>query len=419
MIVFELDSISRVFLLSTNWRVSQDDKNKAGGILKTNQNLEQNNKNMTDLEQPVNLALQITKLDLLKFIIPTVSAFIIGILSTPFIMKYILVKHDIRKKKSVATTVDGKAAPLTASIDQDDKKVLYRMGGLAMLTGLLATALGIWTISKLTGSSEFIKLDFISRNQTWLPLFGLIVGATVGGIDELLVAGKFKGKFARSLGAGLALKFRIIPVALVGIFCGWWMAIKQEASSLHIPFFGNYDIPVLIFIGLFALVVMATYSGTIIDGVDGLSAGVFSSILMALGFIAITQSKFDVATLCFATVGALFAFLWFNIPPARFMLSEVGSMALTIMIAIIAFITDSVLVLPIIAAPLYLTTLSVVLQLLSKKFRGKKIFLAAPIHIHFQLIGWPKYKVTMRYWIISIMFASTGVATYLLGGNFR
>ncbi|MDQ5913677.1 MAG: phospho-N-acetylmuramoyl-pentapeptide-transferase [Patescibacteria group bacterium] len=374
---------------------------------------------MTELEQPVNIALQITKLDLLKFIVPTVSAFIIGILSTPFIMKYVLVKYDIRKKKSVATAIDGKAAPLTASIDQDDRKVLYRMGGLVMLTGLLVTALAIWIISKATGSTEFIKLDFISRNQTWLPLFGLVVGAIVGGIDELLVADKFKGKFARSLGQGLALRVRITAVSLIGLFCGWWMAVKQDLSSLHIPFFGNFDIPVLLFIGIFVLVVAATYSGTIIDGVDGLSAGVFSSILMALGFIAITQNKFDVATLCFATVGALFAFLWFNIPPARFMLSEVGSMALTVMIAIIAFITDSVFVLPIIAAPLYLTTLSVVLQLLSKKFRGKKIFLAAPVHIHFQLIGWPKSKVTMRYWILSLMFSSTGLAVYLLGGHFR
>jgi phospho-N-acetylmuramoyl-pentapeptide-transferase len=374
---------------------------------------------MTDLEQPVSIALQITKLDLLKFIIPTVSAFIIGILSTPFIMKYILVKHDIRKKKSVAKTIDGKATPLTASIDQDDKKILYRMGGLVMLTGLLTTALGIWIVSKLTGSTEFIKLDFISRNQTWLPLFGLAVGAFVGGIDELLVADKLKGKLARSLGGGLSLKVRIAAVSLVGVFCGCWMAVKQDLSSLHIPFFGNYNIPVLLFIAIFVLVVAATYSGTIIDGVDGLSAGVFSSILMALGFIAVTQSKFDVATLCFATVGALFAFLWFNIPPARFMLSEVGSMALTVMIAIIAFITDSVFVLPIIAAPLYLTTLSVVIQLLSKKFRGKKVFLAAPIHVHFQLAGWPKYKVTMRYWILSLMFSSTGLAVYLLGGHFR
>ena len=140
---------------------------------------------------------------------------------------------------------------------------------------------------------------------------------------------------------------------------------------------------------------------------------------MALGIIAITQNKFDVATLCFATVGGLFAFLWFNIPPARFMLSEVGSMALTVMIAIIAFITDTVFVLPIIAAPLYLTTLSVVAQLLSKKFRGKKIFLAAPVHVHFQLAGWPKHKVTMRYWILSLMFSASGLAVYLLGGHFR
>jgi hypothetical protein len=224
---------------------------------------------MTDLEQPVNLALQITKLDLLKFIIPTVSAFVIGILSTPLIMKYVLVKYDIRKKKSVATTVDGKKASLTASIDQDDKKILYRMGGLVMLTGLLTTALGIWIIAKVTDSSAFIKLDFISRNQTWLPLFGLMVGAVVGGIDELLVADKFKGKFARSLGGGLSLKVRISAVALVGFVCGWWMAVKQDLSYIHVPFLGNYNIPVIAFILLFVIVVAATYSGTIIDGVDG------------------------------------------------------------------------------------------------------------------------------------------------------
>lgn len=374
---------------------------------------------MSDLQTPVNFALQITKLDLLKFIVPTVSSFIIGILATPLIMKYVLVKFDIRKKKSVATTIDGKATPLTASIDQDHKKVLYRMGGLVVLTGLLSSALGIWIISKLTGSPTFIKLDFISRSQTWLPFFGLAVGAVVGAIDELLVAGKLKGAFARSLGAGLALRVRIGTVALVGLFCGWWMAVKQDASSLHVPFFGNYNIPIAAFIILFILVVAATYSGTIIDGVDGLAGGVFSSIFIALGIIAITQNKFDVATLCFATVGGLFAFLWFNIPPARFMLSEVGSMALTVMIAIIAFITDTVFVLPIIAAPLYLTTLSVVAQLLSKKFRGKKIFLAAPVHVHFQLAGWPKHKVTMRYWILSLMFSASGLAVYLLGGHFR
>jgi UDP-N-acetylmuramyl pentapeptide phosphotransferase/UDP-N-acetylglucosamine-1-phosphate transferase len=196
---------------------------------------------MSDLEQPVQIALQITKLDLLKFIIPTVSAFVIGILSTPFIMKYFLVKYDIRKKKSVSKAIDGKATTLTASVDQDDKKILYRMGGLVVLAGLFATALGIWIISKITNSTEFIKLDFISRNQTWLPLFGLTVGAIVGGLDELLVAGKLKGKFARSLGAGLALKFRIILIhgsfSALQTWDGWEQELskKYKTISLDLP----------------------------------------------------------------------------------------------------------------------------------------------------------------------------------------
>lgn len=374
---------------------------------------------MNGLEQPIQLGLELTKLDLLKFIVPTVTAFIIGILSTPLIMKYFLVKFDIRKKKSVSTAIDGKKTPLTASIDQDDKKILYRMGGLVVLAGLFTTALGIWSISKVTGSDTFIKLDFISRNQTWLPLFGLTVGAIVGGLDELLVAGKLtRFKITQSLGNGLALRWRMSAMAMVGIFCGWWMATKQEITSIHIPFVGTWELGVIAFIIVFVLVLAATYSGTIIDGVDGLGAGVFSSIFVALGIIAITQNKFDIATLCFATVGALFAFLWFNIPPARFMLSEVGSMGLTFMIAIIAFAIDAVAVLPIIAALLYITTASVLIQLTSKRLRnGKKVFLAAPVHIHLQLIGWPKFKVTMRYWVLSLMFAATGVAVFLLGGQ--
>lgn len=373
---------------------------------------------MTGLEQPIQLGLELTRLDLLKFIIPSVTAFVIGILSTPLVMKYILVKYDIRKKKSVSTAIDGKKTPLTASIDQDDKKILYRMGGLVVLTGLFATALGIWTISKMTGNATFIKFDFISRNQTWLPLFGLSVGALVGGLDELLVAGKLAGsRIGRSLGAGLALRWRMSAMALVGLFCGWWMATKQGITSIHIPFGGSWELGVIGFVIVFVIVLAATYSGTIIDGVDGLGAGVLGTIFMALGIIAIMQNKNDIATLCFATVGALFAFLWYNIPPARFMLSEVGSMGLTFMIAIIAFAIDAVAVLPIIAALLYITTASVVIQLASKRFRGKKVFLAAPVHIHLQLIGWPKYKVTMRYWVLSLMFAASGLAVFLLGGQ--
>jgi phospho-N-acetylmuramoyl-pentapeptide-transferase len=377
---------------------------------------------MSDLTQPVKIALEVTKLDLLKFIVPTVASFTIGILSTPLIMKF-LVKNDMQKKKNVSKTIDGRKATLTSKIDNDEGKTLYRMGGLVMLSGVFGSALIIWIISKLTGSDAFIKLDFISRNQTWLIFFALAVGAITGFIDDLMVCGKTPKKlqrFSKYVGDGLSFKFRITVVSLLAAFCGWWIAVKQENPVLHVPFFGNYTLPVVAFIALFILVVIATYSGNIIDGVDGMSGGVFSTIFAAFGILAITQGKYDIATFCFAMIGGLFAFLWFNIPPARFMLSEVGSMGITIIIGILAFLTDSVLVLPVIAGLMVITVASVVIQLTSKKLRGgKKVFLAAPIHIHLQLIGWPKPKVAMRYWILSLMFATSGVAIYLLGGNFR
>nr|MBA3550801.1 phospho-N-acetylmuramoyl-pentapeptide-transferase [Patescibacteria group bacterium] len=170
------------------------------------------------------------------------------------------------------------------------------------------------------------------------------------------------------------------------------------------------------------IVVMALYSGGVIDGIDGLSGGVFASMFFAYGGIAFYQQQIDLAAFCAVLVGTILAFLWFNIPPARFYMSETGSMSLTITLAVVAFMTDALvggygfLVLPIIALPLLVTSASVIIQLLSKKFRdGKKVFRVAPLHHHFEAIGWPAYKVTMRYWIISIICAVLGMILALVG----
>ena len=161
---------------------------------------------------------------------------------------------------------------------------------------------------------------------------------------------------------------------------------------------------------------MAVYSGSVIDGIDGPSGAVFGSILAAYGFIAFFQNQIDIAAFSFVIVGSLLAFLWFNIPPARFMLSDTGTMALTLTLTVIAFLTKQVLVLPVIAFLLAITTLSVIIQVLSKKLRnGKKVFKVAPLHNHLQVIGWPGYKVTMRYWVVSIIMAIIGLIIVILG----
>jgi phospho-N-acetylmuramoyl-pentapeptide-transferase len=157
------------------------------------------------------------------------------------------------------------------------------------------------------------------------------------------------------------------------------------------------------------LFMIGIYSGGIIDGVDGLAGGIFAIMFSAYAIICFYNNQIDLAALCMSIVGGLLVFLWFNIPPARFFLSETGTMSLTTTLVVIAFLSKEIAVLPIIALPLIITSASSLIQILSKKFRGKKVFLVAPLHNHFQAMGWPPYKVTMRYWVVSLVVATIGI----------
>jgi len=262
----------------------------------------------------------------------------------------------------------------------------------------------------------FSKLDFLSRDQTWIPLFILIFGALVGLIDDLLEIRGIGGNYA----GGLSLKKRLFLVAIISFLISLWFYFKLDINSVNIPFLEGINLGIL-FIPLFVGITLFMYSGGIIDGIDGLAGGVFASIFTAYAGIAFFQNQINLAAFCIVVVGSILAFLWFNIPPARFYMSETGSMALTICLSIVAFMTDTmgdgrgIAVLPIIAFPLVITTLSVIAQVLSKKIRnGKKIFLVAPIHHHFEAKGWPSYKVTMRYWIISLFCSIFGLILALI-----
>jgi len=190
-------------------------------------------------------------------------------------------------------------------------------------------------------------------------------------------------------------------------------------SAVGIPFIGPFELG-LLFIPFFIIVMLAIYASGVIDGIDGLAGGVFAIIFMTYAGIAFAQSQFALAAFAATVAGALFAFLWFNVPPARFYMSETGSMALTLALTVTAFSTDvlgegvGVAVLPIIALPLTVTVATNVLQVLWKKLFKRKLFRIAPIHHHFETMGWPPYKVAMRYWIITIIAGIFGLAVALL-----
>ena len=236
-----------------------------------------------------------------------------------------------------------------------------------------------------------------------------MVASVVGLADDFLTVRGW-GKY---IGGGISFKKRFLIVVLIGLIGSIWFYQKLGWDVVYVPFIGDVSIG-LWYIPLFILVTVACWSGGIIDGLDGLSGGTFASIFGGFAIIAFSLGKIDLAAFCAVILGALFAFLWFNIPPARFYMGETGILGLTTVLAVVAFLTDSVYILPIIAGLLVLEVLSVIIQLLSKKFRKKKIFLSTPVHHHFEAIGWPSYKVTMRAWIIGVVLAFAGVAIRLL-----
>lgn len=352
-------------------------------------------------------------LDPFKVLLPAIVSFTIGIIFAPILGRF-LIENRLWKKKNVTKTIDGKEATITASLHNDEKAPVPRLGGVVVWVSVLATALLFWAISQLYPTALTEKLDFISRNQTWLPLMAMLVGALVGALDDLLVVEAFGSKLNSYIGGGLSFPVRILAVSLLGLFAGWWFYAKLGVSSVYVPFYGDVFLGGLLFILFFIAVCLATFSTGVIDGVDGLSGGVTSAIFTAYGMIAYFQGQIDIAALCFVIVGGIMAFLWFNIPPALFYLTETGMLALSLSLAVIAFLTNAVLYLPIIAFPLVVTTLSVILQLLWKKFFKRKLFLVAPLHHHFQAKGWPAHKVAMRYWIVSYMSALFGVIVVLV-----
>ncbi len=354
--------------------------------------------------------------NIVKVLLPAIFAFIIGISITPLWTSY-LYKKEMWKKKAKTVSIDGYGTPIFNNLHKEKETKTPRLGGVIIWATSAIIIMVFWFLSRMLPGSVFVKLDFLSRDQTWIPFIALLIGAIIGLFDDVM---EIRGSLDHKAG-GLSLKKRLLLIGIVGLFCASWFYYKLDVSSIGIPFYGDLNLGWL-FIPFFVIVLWAIYSGGVIDGLDGLAGGVFATMFSAYGIIAFSQQQINLAAFCAVIVGSILAFLWFNIPPARFYMTETGSMALTITLTIVAFMTDSLghghglFVLPIIALPLIVTTASVIIQVLSKKFRhGKKVFLVAPLHHHFEAIGWPAYKITMRYWVIGLIAAGLGVIIALIG----
>jgi len=274
-------------------------------------------------------------------------------------------------------------------------------------TLVLALAFGwIWTV----WPDGFLgHLNFLTREQTLLPLGALVASALVGLVDDYLNVKKIGPH-----GGGLQMRHRLLIYTAIAVVGAWWFYFKLDWDLLHIPFLGDFNIGWW-YIPFFILVIVSTsFSVNQTDGLDGLAGGSLLTSFAAFSVISLLQGKVDLAAFCAVIAGALLAFLWFNINPARFFMGDTGSMSLGVTLGIVAMLTNAALFLPIIGIVFVVEALSTLLQMTSKKLRKKKIFKSSPIHHHLEAIGWPEPKIVMRFWVISMVSSGLGLALVIL-----
>lgn len=348
--------------------------------------------------QNVELFKNITKVLLLSAI-----AFVVAISLTP-LLTHILYRY--RLGKSIRT----KGAPIYTALHQK-KTGTPTMGGILIWITTLILAVIFWIFANIFSDNWLLGwLNFLNRPETLLPLGALVATAIIGLIDDLMNVFKIGPK-----GGGLRMKYKLILYTLIAVFGSWWFFYKLGWDTIHIPGVGDFAIGWL-YIPLFIFIIVASaFSVNEADGLDGLAGGILLACFGAYSALAFAQGKINLAAFCAVICGALLAFLWFNIYPARFFMGDTGAMSLGTTLGIIAMLTNSALVLPIIGLPLVIESLSVIIQMISKKFFGKKIFKSTPIHHHFEAIGWPETKVTMRFWIVAAVSSVLGLVIGLIG----
>lgn len=324
-----------------------------------------------------------------------VGTFMLAMMLTP-LYTFMAYRYRFWKKQRTESTTGEKLEVFTKLHANKFRRNIPTMAGLIGVTAIVLVTL-------------VFNLD---RGQTWLPLAALIGGAAVGLLDDII---NLRSNGQGTAGMRTSIKFGMI--VSLGLALGWFFFAKLGFSAVQVPFVGPWELGWII-IPVFAFVITATANAVnISDGLDGLAGGLLTMSYGAFGVIALLQHQFFLAAFCFTAVGALLSYLWFNIFPARFFMGDVGSFAYGVSLGVIAMLTNSLFLLPIIGILFVVEAGSSLLQITSKRFFKRKIFISAPIHHHLEAIGWPEVKVTMRFWVIAAVAATFGVMIAMAGGH--
>jgi len=340
-------------------------------------------------------------LQVVKILTLTLAAFFAALSLTPFISR------KLQKFNAAKQIRDTGQTPIFSKMHRK-KSGTPTMGGLIIWGTVIGMALVIWMMSAIF-DGFFGYLNFVDRAETYLPLVAMLAAGILGLTDDIfgvLRIGPNNG--------GLRVSQKLIVYFFIALLGALWFYFRLDWDVLLIPLVGQVSIgwwyvPLFIFV-----IVSSAFSANEADGLDGLAGGAMLFTFLSLTVVAFALGRFNLAAFGGVTIGALLAFLWFNIYPARFFMGDTGSMSLGITIGVVAMLTNTTLLLPFFAIILVIESLSVIVQILSKKFRGKKVLLSTPIHHHFEALGWHETKVTMRFWITSAMFSVLGLVIFFL-----
>lgn len=325
----------------------------------------------------------------------SVGAFLLAMLLTP-LYTYFAYRYRFWKRQRTTSTT-GEDLQVFTKLHAD--KFTRNIPTMAGIVGVVAIAIITYCFN-------------LSRAETWLPLAALIGGGVVGLMDDII---NIKGSGVGVAGLRSSVKFALIT--LIGLALGWFFYAKLGYNAVQVPFIGPWEVGVWI-VPIFVFAVVATGNAVnISDGLDGLAGGLLASSYVTFGTIALLQGHLGLAGFCFTVVGALLSYLWFNIYPARFFMGDVGSFAFGTSLGVVAMLTNSLFLLPVIGLLFVIEAGSSLLQIMSKRLFHRKIFVSAPIHHHLEAKGWPEVKVTMRFWIIACISGFIGLMLALLGGH--
>lgn len=339
-------------------------------------------------------------------------SFVVAMIFAPIFIRFL--ERNRLGQQIRDNSVDGKISTIFRELHLK-KSGTPTMGGIVIWGTVVAMVLISFIPQKLGITTHSLW----NRSETYIPLFTLVAAGLLGMLDDWWnIRGVGKEK-------GLKVRPKLIWLTVFAAAGAWWFFAKlgcldgvADACFIHLPRLGDFNIG-WGYIPLFILVILSSANAVnITDGLDGLAGGLLAIAFGSFGVLAFFQGMFLLATFCAAIVGALIAFLWWNVPPAKFFMGDTGSYALGATLGVIAMLTDSIVPFVFIAAIFILETLSVIIQLFSKKFFGKKVFLIAPLHHHFEKLGWPEHQIVMRFWLVGGVLAAFGLILGIVGmGN--